>query len=129
MFSDGSDMTNHPYITGSLLAVAVTIAIWCAFGLLIMRDAFQRLHFSTPVVSLSTLLIAVAVFLENSDVGARLKIVLICIILFFMNAVLSHATARAIFIRKFGHWMPQPKDKIPVHGQDAFAGQKKVISP
>jgi monovalent cation/proton antiporter MnhG/PhaG subunit len=121
-------MAHHPIITAVLLSIAVAIAIWCSFGLLIMRDAFQRLHFATPVVSLSTLLIIIAVFLENSDVGARLKVILIGIILFFMNAVLSHATARSIFIRKFGHWIPQPKDKIPVHGQDAFAGEKKVVS-
>jgi monovalent cation/proton antiporter MnhG/PhaG subunit len=121
-------MSHHPHIIGVLLGLAVAIAIWCSLGLLIMRDAYQRLHFATPVVSLGTLLIAIAVFLENHDVGARIKIIFIGVILFCMNAVLSHATARAVFIRQLGHWIPQPKDKIPVHGQDAFAGQKKVVS-
>ena len=121
-------MPHHPIITGTLLGVAVAIAIWCSFGLLIMRDALQRLHFATPVVSLSSLLIAIAVFLESDDIGARLKVVLIGLILFCMNAVLSHATARAIFIHKFGHWDPRPQDRIPIHGQDGFAGEKDVVA-
>jgi monovalent cation/proton antiporter MnhG/PhaG subunit len=117
---------HHPIITSTLLAVAVAISILCAVGLLIARDPFAKLHYCTPVVSVGVTLIIIAVFLESTDVGARLKIVLIGIILFFMNAVLSHATARAMFIRKLGHWPPRPQDKIRISGRDTFAGESEA---
>ena len=115
-------MTQHPLITGILLGGAVAIAILCAIGLVIMRDAYQRLHFPTPVVSLSALFITIAVFLEDNDASSRVKMVIIALVMFVMNGVLSHATARAVRIRNVGRWRVDPKEKIPLHDTDAFAG-------
>ena len=98
-----------------LLGLAVAICIICGIGILVMRDAYQRLHFPTPVVSLSALFITIAVFMQDSDAGSRTKMVLICIVTFLMNGVLSHATARAVRIRKVGHWPIGPDDNIPLH--------------
>ena len=39
-------MTHHPYITGTLLAVGVMLAIICSIGVLVMRDPQQRNQFS-----------------------------------------------------------------------------------
>ncbi len=108
----------HPIATGILLSVAVALAILCALGVAVMRDPFQRLHFSAPVVSLSVGLIAVAVWLEESDSQARIKVVLTALVLFLMNAILTHATAKAVRIRQAGHWAPRPEDHIPVVGRD-----------
>lgn len=107
-------MTHHPLITGTLLALAVALAIVCSIGLLVMRDAYQRIHFSSPIVTLSMLFICVAIFIEDSDSQARLKAVLIYVLLLVMNSVLSHATARAIRIRQTGHWEPAAAENIPI---------------
>ena len=73
------DMTNihHPILTTTLLIVAVLLANVCAIGVLVMRDAYQRLQYATPVVCFSTLCTAVAVWLEDPDPQARIKVVLI----------------------------------------------------
>jgi monovalent cation/proton antiporter MnhG/PhaG subunit len=102
-------MTHHPLITGLLLGAAVALAIVCSIGLLVMRDAYQRLHFSAPVVTLSMLLICIAVFIEERDSQARIKVVLIYVLMLVMNSVLSHATGRAIRIRRTGHWDARQK--------------------
>ncbi|MBV8780439.1 MAG: monovalent cation/H(+) antiporter subunit G [Phycisphaerae bacterium] len=111
---------HHPWITGSLVGVAVLLAILCALGLAIMRDAYQRLHFTTPVVSISSLLIAIAVWLEDGDWQARIKVILIALILCVMNAILSHATARAVRIRNVARWEIKAEEAIPIvdeHGK------------
>ncbi len=119
-------MTHHPILTGILLGLAVGLAIICSFGMAIMRDAFQRLHFSASIVSLSFPLVVVAVFLEESQTQARLKVVLIALLLFCLNAVLTHATAKATRIRKAGHWQISRDEKIPLQGHGRVAGQGKL---
>lgn len=114
---------NHPMVSGILLGLAVVLAIACAVGVLVMRDAFQRLHFSAPVVSFSVLFIGVAVWLEDTDPQARIKIILIGLILFVMNSILTHATGKAIRIRQAGKWDPTPDEKIPIVGRQGFAGE------
>jgi monovalent cation/proton antiporter MnhG/PhaG subunit len=115
-------MTHHPLITGSLLGVAVALAIACSIGVLVMRDPYQRLHFSAPIVTLSMFLICIAVFLEDSDTQARIKVVLIFIMLLTMNSILTHATARAIRIRELGRWEPAAGENIPVVEDKGVAG-------
>jgi multisubunit Na+/H+ antiporter MnhG subunit len=39
---------------------------------------------------------------------------LIAIMLFFMNSVLSHATARAIRLRKLEHWEVESDEQVPL---------------
>ncbi len=118
-------MTHYPIATGILLGLAVGLAIVCSFGMAIMRNAFQKLNFTAPIVSISCLLIVIAVFLEESEAQARLKVVLIAVLLFCLNAVLTHATAKATRIRKAGHWEVKPEERIPLHGKDRYAGDDK----
>ncbi|MGA2232250.1 MAG: monovalent cation/H(+) antiporter subunit G [Tepidisphaeraceae bacterium] len=118
-------MTHHPVITGSLLGVAVALAVICSIGLLVMRDAYQRLHFSAPVVTISMLLIVIAVFLEEPDAQARIKVVLIFVFMTAMNSVLCHATARAIRIRQVGGLAPLEREQIPVVPAKGIAGAGK----
>jgi monovalent cation/proton antiporter MnhG/PhaG subunit len=115
-------MTNHLLITSILLGIAVGLAIVCSIGLLVMRDPYQRIHFSSPIVTLSMLLICVAVFIEESDSQARIKVVLIYVLMLVMNSVLSHATARAIRIRQTGHWEPSASEQIPIVEDKGIAG-------
>ncbi len=118
-------MTHYPIITGILLGLAVGLAVVCSVGMAIMRDAYQRLHFAAAIVSLSSPLIVIAVFLEESQAQARLKVVLIAVLLFCLNAVLTHATAKATRVRKTGHWQVHPEERIPVQGKGGVAGQTK----
>lgn len=113
---------HHPIVIGILVGIAVGVAIVCSMGVMVMRDACQRLHFSAVVVTFSTLLIAIAVWIEEKDPQARIKVVLIGLILFVMNSVLTSATAKAVRVHDKGHWEPHPEEKIPVIGRDEVAG-------
>ncbi len=116
-------MMQHPIITPILLGLAVALAIVCSIGLGVMRDVYQRLHFSAPVVSISMVLIAIAVWIEDSDPQPRIKVLLIGAVLFVMNSILTHATARAARIYQAGHWPPTPDEKIVVVNRHHFAGK------
>ncbi|HTW95720.1 MAG TPA: monovalent cation/H(+) antiporter subunit G [Tepidisphaeraceae bacterium] len=115
-------MTFHPIITGILLGVAVGLTLICSIGVLVMRDAYQRLHFSAPVVTISMPLIVIAIFLESDDPQARIKGCLIFVLLLVMNSILTHATARAFRIREMGRFDPTPQEKIPVVENRGIAG-------
>lgn len=94
----------YPILTGILLTAAVVLAFLSSLGTMVMRDAFQRLHFAAVVVSLGAGLIVIAVWLEDSAPEARIKALMTGLLLFVMNSILTHAIARAIYIRRHGRW-------------------------
>jgi len=89
-----------------LLALAVGIALLSSIGVAAMRDPYQRLHFITPPASLSGLCVLLALFLGETQKQAGAKAALIVFLLYFMNSVVTHATARAHFVREKGTWPP-----------------------
>jgi multisubunit Na+/H+ antiporter MnhG subunit len=105
---------HHPEIASVLVGIAVTLAVVCALGMALVTNALERLHFSSPLTSFGACLIAVAVWIDDPTWQSRLKVALVAIVLFIMNAILSHATARAIRIRDDKHFEPQPADRIPL---------------
>jgi len=118
--------THHPLITGTLLALAVAVTILCAIGVCVTRDPYQRLHFSAPVVSFGIAFIGIAVWIEDHDPQARIKIILIALVLMFMNSILTYATARAVRIRDAGHWEVRPHEPIQFVGKAGEAKQRQI---
>jgi monovalent cation/proton antiporter MnhG/PhaG subunit len=102
----------HRALLASVLVwLGVGLALICAFGFGIMKGAFERLHFSATVTSITAALVLIAVWLDDPTWQSRLKMVLIVLILFAMNSILSHSTARAIRVRKYRHFEIKPGDK------------------
>jgi multicomponent Na+:H+ antiporter subunit G len=118
---------HHAIAAAVLVGIAVALALACAVGVAIMKNPLERLHFSAPVTSFSVALIACAVWIDDPNGQARLKIVLIAVIMFLMNAILSHATARAIRIREDKHFESRPNEPIPliVNGGSAATSGKR----
>jgi monovalent cation/proton antiporter MnhG/PhaG subunit len=112
-------MIYHTIVAGALLAIAVAIALVAASGLAVLTDAYERLHLSSIVVSLSAGLTAAAVWLEDGDWQARIKVSIVAFLLFAMNSILNHATARAKRISQTGHWTPEAEEQIPIAGRTA----------
>jgi multisubunit Na+/H+ antiporter MnhG subunit len=112
----------HLIIAG-LLACAVLIALFSCLGVLVMKDAYQRLQFCSVVAAFCPLLIGAAVWLDHPAPAARIKVVLIGAILIVMNSVLATATAKAARIREVSRWEPHADEKIPIVGRHALAGQ------
>ena len=97
------EFLNHIFV-----GVGVAIALFSTIGILVMEDINEKLHYLAPSAALSVALIAVAIALQEGASQATVKTVLCAFILFVTNPVLTHATARATLIRRFGHWVSQP---------------------
>ena len=78
----------------------------------------DRLHFVSPPATLGIGCIAAAVILEEgftkTGAQASIKVVIVGGAFFLINAVLTHATARATRTREHGEWKPQPGEHIPI---------------
>ena len=93
-------------IAGVLLGLCVFFAVTGAVGMWLMRDPYQRLHYITLPCSVSSGLLTVAILLHDPQKQAAAKVALVALVLFLMNAVVTQATARAIWVRKEGTWPP-----------------------
>ena len=95
-----------------LLAVAVISAWICCLGLLVIGEFFERLHYMASASTVSMFAVLAAVVVQEGWGQASIKTILIALVIFLMNAVLTHATARAARVRRLGHWPPDPKEHI-----------------
>jgi multisubunit Na+/H+ antiporter MnhG subunit len=87
-----------------LLALAVVIVLASSIGILVMRDAYQKLHYVTPAALVAPFIVGLAVLaqsgltLDTAETGLALVFVVIA------GPFLSHATIRAARIREKGDW-------------------------
>jgi monovalent cation/proton antiporter MnhG/PhaG subunit len=105
-------MTWQMILAAILLALGVGIELLCCLGLLVMDTVFDRLHYVGPAAALGPIAIAGAVLLEEGISTAGLKAILIAVVLVGIGPVVTHATARAARVRRFGHWQPQPDEHV-----------------
>jgi multicomponent Na+:H+ antiporter subunit G len=85
----------------ALLVCGVGLEIFCAVGVLAMRSAYARLHYTAPA-GLGALLLAIAVLLREGFSLIGDKALLIAVFVLVSSPVLSHVTARAAHIREYG---------------------------
>lgn len=93
-----------------LLTVGVGVELACCLGVLVMRGAYDKLHYTAPATTIGSLAIALAVVVEESLSQAGIKALLIFATLLAANPVLTHATARAARVRQLGRWQPDAGD-------------------
>lgn len=120
-------MTIHAIVVDVLLAVAVAVALASCIGVAVMRDPFQRLHFISPPATVSIALFSIAAFLDEKDASAAGKTLLIGLFLTMVNAVVTHATARALRIRQNGEWKPLENERIERVGGGHVGGEEHPI--
>ena len=94
-----------------LLAFGVGVTLLSCLGVLVMRDPYDRLHYTAPATTVDPVAIAAAVVLEERLSAAGIKAVLIALVLLVTNPVLTHATARAARIRQFGEWRVREEER------------------
>jgi len=94
-----------------LLGLAVLVVAGAGLGILLMRDAYQKLHFVTPAALVAPVLVTLALLVRsglNENTGET------CLALVFLviaGPYLSHATMRAIRVREKGDWRPGKQDR------------------
>ena len=97
-------------VVGVLLGVGVASVLLSCLGVLVMRDALDRLHFTAPADTIAPVVVAVAVLVEEPLSSAGIKAVLVAVLIVVTTPVLSHATARAARIREHGRWRMLPRE-------------------
>jgi monovalent cation/proton antiporter MnhG/PhaG subunit len=95
----------------ALLVLGVGVTLLSCVGVLVMRNPYDRLHYTGPAAVLAPVAIAAAVVLEERLSAAGIKAVLVAIVLVTTNPVLGHATARAARIRQFGEWTVREEER------------------
>jgi multicomponent Na+:H+ antiporter subunit G len=113
----------------TLVAAAALLALVCAVGVLALPDPYQKLHFIAPPATLSAAAIALALFLGEPDRQAGAKATLVAVLLTVMNAVVTHATARAARIREKARLGVRVEEEIPVVGDWRYAGEVSSSTP
>jgi len=83
-----------------LLGIGVAIELACCIGVLVMRDAHDKLHYIGPAAILGPIAVAAAIVIRESLSQAGVKALLTAALLIVANPVLTHATGRALYIRR-----------------------------
>jgi multisubunit Na+/H+ antiporter MnhG subunit len=83
-----------------LLAVGVLVQAGACLGVMVMRDAYQRLHYAAASTTVGPFAIAAALVVREHLAEAGLKGVVTAFVLVGGGAVLTHATGRAARVRE-----------------------------
>lgn len=97
-----------------LLGLAVIVALVSATGVLVMPDAYQKLHYVAPLSLVSTVLVGLAVLVHSgwSTNSAQTWVAVLLVIV--ASPFVSHATIRAAKVRADGDWrLPADPDAQP----------------
>lgn len=92
-------MTVREIIVAVLLGLGVFVELSCAVGVMTMRGPFDRLHYLAPATTLGPLALAAAILVAECDAQAKIKGVLVAVVLLTTGPILTHATARAAWTR------------------------------
>jgi monovalent cation/proton antiporter MnhG/PhaG subunit len=102
-------MTATSITVAALVGFGVVVELACCIGVLVMDDAYDKLHYLGPAAIVGPLFIAAAVVVRESLSQAGIKALLTAGLLIIASPVLSHATARALYIRQRDHIEQVPR--------------------
>lgn len=85
-----------------LLGLAVAVVLASAAGVLLMRDAYQKVHYVTPVSVVAPVLVGLAVLVQSGWTVSSGQAWLAIALMVLASPFLAHATVRAIWIREHG---------------------------
>lgn len=98
-------MSKTQILIDVLLGIGTFSVVLSSFGVLLMKDLYERLHYLFPPATLTVICFAAAAIIDKHLSQSGIKALLIMVVLLLTNSVLSHATARAARIRQFGRWI------------------------
>jgi monovalent cation/proton antiporter MnhG/PhaG subunit len=99
-------------VVNALLGLVVLTCWIGVIGMLRMREPMQALHFLTLPATVGLIALTLAVFIQTGLGSTAVKTLITALILFAINSVVTHATARAFRTRQLGHWEPRDGDPI-----------------
>jgi multicomponent Na+:H+ antiporter subunit G len=93
-------------VVGVLVTFGVAIEVACCVGVVVMRDAYDKLHYTGPAAILGPSVFAAAIVIREGLNQAGIKALLVAGLLAIASPVLAHATGRALYIRQRDHVEP-----------------------
>jgi multisubunit Na+/H+ antiporter MnhG subunit len=97
-------MSPREIIVYLLLALAALIVLASSVGILVMRDAYQKLHYVTPAAVVAPVVVGVAVLVQSGFTEDSAQTWLALVFVLADGPVLAHATIRAARIRAEDDW-------------------------
>jgi multisubunit Na+/H+ antiporter MnhG subunit len=87
-------------IVSIFLAAAILIIWICSLGVLIMKNALDKLHYLTPAALFGGLFLFIAVFTQKGFSAATGKIFLMILLIWISNTVLTYNISKAAVVRQ-----------------------------
>jgi monovalent cation/proton antiporter MnhG/PhaG subunit len=78
-----------------LLGIGVACELLCCLGVTLMRNVYDRLHYSAAATALGPFLIVAALLVREGFSSEGIEAIAAVLLLFALNPTLVHATARA----------------------------------
>ncbi len=97
-------MSPREVIADILLGLAALVVLTSSAGVLVMRDAYQKLHYVTPMAMVAPVLVGLAVLIQSGFTEDSAQTWLALVFVLAGGPVLAHATIRAARIRADGDW-------------------------
>lgn len=91
-------------IADILLGAAAVVVVISSIGVLVMRNAYRKLHYVTPAAIVAPFLVGLAILAQSGWSINSLMTWLALLFIVIAAPVLSHATIRAARIRDTGDW-------------------------
>lgn len=111
-------MTAPEILICVLLALTATAVFLSALALVVVRNVYDQLHFVGAALILGGGALCAAIFLHSGWSAGSLKALVLLFILFWGNAVLAHATARAARVRQLGRFDTDPARSPEYHSPE-----------
>ena len=90
-------------IADAILAIGILLELGAVAGTVVMRDAYERLHYAGPA-TLGAIAIAISIWIASGPSTIALQAALLAAFLLVSSPVLAHFTARAIREWGRGDW-------------------------
>lgn len=102
-------MTAQHVVADILLGLAALVVLAASVGIVVMPDAYAKLHFVSPATLVAPALVTLAVFVQSGLTSNSGESVMALVFLMISGPFLSHATIRALRLREGGDWrQPAP---------------------
>jgi multisubunit Na+/H+ antiporter MnhG subunit len=95
-----------------LLGAGVVGEALCVVGVVLLRTTFDRLHFAGAATTVPAFFVLAAVLAREHLSAGGLEAIAAVAILFLLNPVLVHATARAVRRAELGDVTPLPEERV-----------------
>jgi multisubunit Na+/H+ antiporter MnhG subunit len=97
-------VTVHGIVADVLLGLAAVVVLASSAGILVMRDAYQKLHYVAPIAVVAPVIVALAVLVQSGWTENSGETWLGLLLMVAGGPYLAHATIRAARIRETGDW-------------------------